>query len=250
MNTRIALPKVIGFNKAIISERMHLSRLETIKRLSDGLYHDISGLLSVIMVESELFESKMEGLQAVELGTELMECTKKTNRAAKNIGYNIELLREITTIGKEKIYDRLPLSKFIVGLPELVKGYSKQLKDNKNITLTFELKIIETCNLYVTYASLLDYILYFVVSLMNKAVCSGEVKVSLEAIAGKEKLIFAFGNDLLGGITLEDFLSEIFPDYFHNEEREQAGKLKESLILSYSFDILGICSVEFSSDND
>lgn len=238
--------KTISNNPSRISEGTILARFETLKKITEGLYHHLNTMLSVVMIETEIIESKIKNSVSEDYLAEFQSANKKTGEAVEEINKVVQYLRELTTIGEEGFNKEQSLHIFMSNIPDLLEGYKKQLSNSKNISMKTEIDISSNSDFNISYSDIFDYLLLFIVNLMSESIRSGELKIKTGSMRNENSVTFSFDNSLLGERDFDDYISHLFPSVSSDLVGADSDQINASSVqILSSLDIDNIQSVMF-----
>ncbi len=185
-----------------------MRRFQTIKNLTDGYFHDIRSLLSVIMGQADVLDSlaarphRERSTEAIRLGT------GKIEKAADDLTLCLAQLRELCAVGDGDMAQAVPAADLIETLPTIIRGYNRQIKDTKNISFNFQVDESACRDCVIARRDIFDYVFLFLTSLMSEAICSGSIAISLDA--EHNAVVVRFDKNLIGHLGLDDLLGRLF----------------------------------------
>ena len=190
-----------------------LERFDTIHKLAGGYFHDLLGLLSVVVGQSDIIRSAVAVDNVEGVKHSVLEGSRRVNEAADRMASFLGFLRDLCTIEKAGLKRKMSGSKLIEDLPAILHGYTRQLRDTKNISIAVKSCSAEGTDFYVTYADLYDSILPLVLSIMDNAERSGVLTVDAVDDGSRSGLRLTFNRALLGAIKPSAMLRSVFAYY-------------------------------------
>ena len=185
-----------------------MRRFETIKNLTDGYFHDIRGLLSVIMGQAGVLDSLAARPHRERTTDAIRSGTEKIETAADDLVACLTQLRELCSVGEDDLARMIPASVLIGTLPSVIRGYNRQIKDTKNISFDFEVDNTDRPECIIARRDIFDYVYLFLTSLMSEAICSGSFDVSLDVERGS--VVVRFERKLIGHLGVEEVVGRLF----------------------------------------
>jgi len=196
-----------GENVLILKERFR-----TIRKLTEGYFHDIRGWLSVALGQSEILRN---ALSSAELGARSEGITAGMHRitqAVDNIAEQVERLRDICSVSEERLPLDVSVQKFLAGLPSMIHGYARQINDSSNTSVTVQAKTDIGHDFSWPLSVLFDSVLPLVLVLMEKATRSGVLQVTARSGKVDEAILLEFNRDIIGDATLNELIHLAFQD--------------------------------------
>ncbi len=95
-------------------------------------------------------------------------------------------------------------------LPSLTYGYSAAVKESKNLELIVVSQSDANISLPLPVLHIYDYILPLILILMDEAVCSGKILVSLTEYFGRPALRISFAKNIIGKLDFEKLTQQLF----------------------------------------
>jgi len=212
-----------------------LGRFDTIKKLARGYFHHLFESLSVVVGQSDILNNVLTASGGETAGTVISKASGKISGAAEDISSDLRKLRDICDVDRDAFLKEKPCCDFLRELPDILKGFASQIRDTKNITLKLNLDISGEPDLVISFHDYLDYLLPFVLTLMEEAICSGVLKIFIEKVNNKEQIVFTFNKNIIGHTNLTELLFRVFNFHEIRTSGEGSGYvLFEGLILRYS----------------
>jgi|GEM_PF-4054453 len=207
------------FNLDFINETIHhkqllaLHRLDTIGKLSEGFYHDIFSLLSVIMVQSEMLSKGMSDGNQILPQKKIESGLEKLNQVADELTFYLNKHKEICTISTRNSAEQVSCNVFLKELPVITKGYIQQIQDLKNISLKIIVETTSGINFSLSLSEIYDYILPLILSVMDHAIVSGTIYVQIRNIQNQDMLVLKSPERIVGDVSFSKIFQGAFPFY-------------------------------------
>ena len=185
-----------------------MRRFQTIKNLTDGYFHDIRSLLSVVMGQAGVLDNlavrphRERSTEAIRAGT------GKIERAADDLTACLDQLRELCAVGDTDMARAVPAGDLIATLPMIIRGYNRQIRDTKNISFDFQVDEGDCRDRVIARRDIFDYVFLFLTGLMSEAICSGSFAISLDT--RHNAVVVQFDKNLIGHLGLGDLLGRLF----------------------------------------
>lgn len=158
---------------AIINQKMLSQRQDTISLLSEGYYHDVYGMISVILGQSELLKEKVIVCNENELPNVVNTSMLKVEQAADDIITYLEIIKQLGSRTSDALKRYLSVRDVLTSLPLLMHGYSKQLVDTRGLFLKLAFCNISNFDFKIAQNEVYDYLLPLIIALYKSAEKSG-----------------------------------------------------------------------------
>lgn len=214
---------IVGTPSGEIAESMALARLKTVGKLNGGYFHEITEFLSVILGQAEIMEHEIGKPGKSITGEDLLISTDRIVRAACSLASRLEQLKDVSTIRTIDGGSVVAADQFLEFLPGLTYGYILTVKDYKNVEINVQTKTDRNVGFSIPSLHVFDYILPLILGIMDEAICSGKIVVSLAEDFGRPALRIAFAKKLLGKTSLEKLVPKVF--IYHRVESGADGAL-------------------------
>jgi hypothetical protein len=185
-------------------------RLLMVHKLSDGCLHDMSDSLSVILGQAEIARSAAE--ESTQNDLSYLSHLHRVARAAESMSGRLEALRQICACSKLAQSAKIDGAKFLRDLPIILSGLARQVRDTKNIEVSVAVMSRELPQVQFSSAMAFDVFLPVLITLMENAVCSGQIKVSTETGPGFAALALNLAHRLVAQTDLPALLNATFAD--------------------------------------
>lgn len=215
--------QIVGTPSGEMAESMALARLKTISKMNGGYFHEITEFLSVILGQAEIMEHEIGKSGKAITSDDLIISTDRIIRAASSLAARLEQLKDVSTI---KVIDNgsfVGADQFLELLPGLTYGYILTVKDYKNVEISVQTKTDRNVTFSIPSLHVFDYILPLILAIMDEALCSGKIVVSLTEHFGRPALRIVFAKKLLGKTRLEKLVPKVFT--YHRVENGHDGSL-------------------------
>jgi len=187
------------------------ARFATISKLSDGYFHDIVDLLSVVLGQTSMVENSVSSMHPSPEADVALSSARKINGAVDTITQHLRQLRRLSTLTPEQYARPMSVSDLLRDLGSLLGGFARQILDSKNIVLDIVHRTEPRTDLQLRGDTVFDTLLPLVMSLMEEAICSGKLALKLRRTTGEPALDIVFDRAIIGHTTLEEFLARIHP---------------------------------------
>lgn len=158
---------------AITNQKLISARQDTINLLSEGYYHDVYDMISVILGQSELLKEKVVVCNENELPSVVNASVLKVEQAADDIITYLDIIKQLGSRSSEDLKQFLSVKDLLGSLPLLMHGYSKQLVDTRGIFLKLAFSNINNFDFKIAQNEVYDYILPVIIALFKTAEKSG-----------------------------------------------------------------------------
>jgi GAF domain-containing protein len=185
-------------------------RLNTVAKLAGGYFHDLMEHLSVVVGQNEIIESAIKAEDYTPSSNTISNGSAKVRKAANQLATYLGNLRDLCLLSTDQMARQLSSRQLLEDLPTIVRGHATQVKDSKNVTLTIEACRSKDNDFELTYREVYDYVLPFVLGLMDEAICSGSLLVSADGGPGRAELVFEFATDIIGHSGLGEMIARIY----------------------------------------
>lgn len=183
-------------------------RLSTIRRLAESHLHGLSESVSAAIGQAELLRD------ARRLDDPVIEAQRQSAAAetlcavADGLDAHLSGLRQVCALTVQPD-SRVNCSEAMSAIPAVMAGLIRHVKDSKNIDLQIETDVEP--NLIVSARDLYDYLVPFVMTVVEQAICSG--RIALSARGNEHTVTFSvrFRQRLLGGLEVPRLLTELYP---------------------------------------
>lgn len=197
-------------------------RLATVSKLADGYFHATSGLMSVILGQAEVIEREATRADISPLPGRIERGLWQISQAAGKITAYLENLRQICALGKDRFSRNVSCHGFLRRLPSLVEGYSRHIKDSKNVSLEIHVHTACCPDFSLSYAEIYDCVIPVLLALMEEAICSGVVSMGMENYRGCDSVTVEFDQSIIGHTTVGDLVRNAFR--YRAAARDRGGK--------------------------
>lgn len=158
---------------AITNQKMLAARQDTISLLSEGYYHDIYDMISVILGQSELLKEKVVVCNEDELPSVVNASVLKVEQAADDIITYLDIIKQLGSRTSDDLKKYLSVKDVLSSLPLLMHGYSKQLIDTRGMFVKLAFRNINSFDFQIAQNEVYDYLLPLIIALYKSAEKSG-----------------------------------------------------------------------------
>ena len=212
--------KMVGTPNNEIAETMSLARLQTLSKLNGGYFHELIEHLSVILGQAEIMEYSLKKNNKPLTAENLIQSTDRIVRAAESLARRLEKLKEVSTIRPIESGQSISAELFIKMLPAMTFGYYLTVKDNRNVEIELQTKSDKNLPFSIPVLHIYDFILPLILSLMDEAVCSGKIFVSIAEHFGRPVIRISYPKKLSGKLSLEKLVDKTF-NYYQSQRGEK-----------------------------
>jgi hypothetical protein len=202
---------------------MSLARLQTLSKLNGGYFHELIEYLSVILGQAEIMEYALQKTNRPLTAEDLLQSTDRIVRAAGSLARRLEELKEVSTIKPIESGKSISAEQFINMLPVMTFGYYLTIKDKKNVEIEIQTKPEKNLSFAIPVLHIYDFILPLILTIMDEAICSGKIFVSVAEHFGLSVLRISYPKKLTGKLSLEKLLDKVFK--YYQSERGEKGEL-------------------------
>ncbi|MFH1687216.1 MAG: hypothetical protein ABIE70_06795 [bacterium] len=229
-----------------VTERMAGDRIDIIRKLADGFFHEITSRLSTISGQADLIHMQLGHLPKTSLLEPLERGLDKLAAATDNAAAVLASLRSICTLGQDGMRRQVAATDIVRSLPELLGGFARFVRDNKSVTLEIEADHQTDSDFQLTHGQAFDTVYNLILSLMNEAICSGKLTVSLTS-GGPSAIRICFPRAVIGHLRLGDMLQSALPYYAHRRFGSDAGTVQHAgMLMTYEVTEGDACRVLIS----
>lgn len=187
-----------------------VNRLRTMDKITSGYFHEFVECLSVILGQVQIMQYEM-GINSPAVTTEhLLFSADRINQAALTLASGINKVREMSIFSSNDTGKFVSAEKFLKVLPSLTYGYSAAVKESKNLELIVQSQSDARISLPLPVLHIYDYILPLILILMDEAICSGRILVSLTEYFGGPALRISFARNMIGKLDFEKLTQQLF----------------------------------------
>ncbi len=215
--------KIVGTPTNEIAEKMSLARLQTLSKLNGGYFHELIEYLSVILGQAEIMEYEIQKTNKLLTAEDLHQSTDRIVRAAESLARRLVELKEVSTIKPIESGKSITAEQFVNMLPVLTFGYYLTVKDNKNVEIELQTKSDKNISFSIPVLHIYDFILPLILAIMDEAVCSGKIFVSVAEHFGLPVLRISYPKKLSGKLSLEKLLDKVFR--YYQSQRGEKGQM-------------------------
>jgi hypothetical protein len=196
-----------------------VNRLKTMDRITGGYFHDFVECLSVILGQIQIMQYELESEGRAVTPEHLLFSAERINKAAQSLAEGINKVRDVSIFSSTETGRFIGADKFLRALPALTYGYSSTVKESKNLELMIQSKTDGYISLPMPVLHIYDYVLPLILLLMDEAICSGKIVVSLAEYFGRPALRISFSKNIIGKLELEKLTQKLFVkfDTVYNE---------------------------------
>ncbi|HOP06852.1 MAG TPA: hypothetical protein PLF13_06120 [candidate division Zixibacteria bacterium] len=204
-------------------------------RLADGILHALLEQLSVVLGQGEIMEDELSTAIPGEDKNEQLEGTRRINRAATSIAEYVEHLRWLQKHCDPCTENELvEVVQLVDEVPAVLSGYIRDLKARKRI----DIKIWSECDgeirEKVTRSTVVTTILPLLVTILDEAICSGDITIRWHVSEQSPILSCEFAENLIGHIDLAGLVDRVYPSHRASIAGQQTGRtVLKSAVLDY-----------------
>lgn len=207
-------------------------------KLISGYFQEIHSSLSVAREEIEMIQGGVSTTDPSPLSAETVAGTDNIIRAIDNITQLVGCLQGICSLVEEYSKGDVSVQAFLSKLPLVIKCYTKQVKDSKNISITIETRSDTDCNFSWPLSTLLGSALPFILTVIDKAIGSGVLRAKAFSHEDGNVVQFEFSGNIMGHSTIDTLLQQAFEDLIFTARGDKCGEARlKGLIVSYDFTI-------------
>lgn len=203
-------PKIVGTPGYETGEAISLARLQTLSNLNGGYFHELVEYLSVILGQAEIMEYGLNQAHKPITEEGLRQSTERIVRAAGSLARRLEELKKVSTIQPIESGNAISAQQLLSMLPGMSYGYYLTIKDNKNVEIGLQTKTDKNVSFSIPVLHVYDFILPLILAIMDQAVCSGKISVSVGEHFGRPVLRISYPGKLSGRQPLEQLLNKVF----------------------------------------
>lgn len=187
-----------------------VNRLRTMDKITGGYFHEFVECLSVILGQAQIMQYEL-GENSPAVTTEhLLFSADTINKAAQTLASGMNKIREMSIFSSHDTGKFVSADKFLKVLPSLTYGYSAAVKELKNLELIVQSQSDARISLPLPVLHIYDYILPLILILMDEAICSGKILVSLTEYFGRPALRISFARNIIGKLDFEKLTQQLF----------------------------------------
>ncbi len=202
--------KIVGTPSHETGEAISLARLQTLSNLNGGYFHELVEYLSVILGQDEIMEYGLNQAHKPITEEGLLQSTERIVRAASSLARRLEELKKVSTIQPIESGNSISAEQLLSMLPGMSYGYYLTVKDNKNVEIGLQTKADKNVSFSIPVLHIYDFILPLILAIMDQAVCSGKITVSVGEHFGRPVLRISYPGKLSGRQPLEQLLNKVF----------------------------------------
>ncbi|MCH7947105.1 MAG: hypothetical protein IIC66_04830 [candidate division Zixibacteria bacterium] len=187
-----------------------VNRLRTMEKITGGYFHEFVECLSVILGQVQIMQYEMGNSGSAVTTEHLLSSADRINQAALTLASGINKVREMSIFSSNDTGRFVSADKFLKVLPSLTYGYSAAVKESKNLELIVQSQSDARISLPLPVLHIYDYILPLILILMDEAICSGRILVSLTEYFGRPALRISFSRNMIGKLDFEKLTQQLF----------------------------------------
>jgi len=187
-----------------------VNRLRTMDKITGGYFHEFVECLSVILGQVQIMQFELGNNSPAVTTNHLLSSADRINQAALTLAAGISKVREMSIFSSNDTGRFVSADKFLKVLPSLTYGYSAAVKESKNLELMVQSQSDAGISLPLPVLHIYDYILPLILILMDEAICSGRILVSLTEYFGRPALRISFARNMIGKLDLEKLTQQLF----------------------------------------
>ncbi len=187
-----------------------VKRLRTMEKITGGYFHEFVECLSVILGQVQIMQYEMGNSSPAVTTEHLLSSADRINQAALTLASGINRVREMSIFSSNDTGKFVSADKFLKVLPSLTYGYSAAVKESKNLELIVQSQSDARISLPLPVLHIYDYILPLILILMDEAICSGRILVSLTEYFGRPALRISFDRNIIGKLDFEKLTQQLF----------------------------------------
>ena len=187
-----------------------VNRLRTMDKITGGYFHEFVECLSVILGQVQIMQYEMSNNNPAVTTEHLLSSADKINQSALTLASGINKAREMSIFSSNDTGRFVSADKFLKVLPSLTYGYSAAVKELKNLELIVQSQSDARISLPLPVLHIYDYILPLILILMDEAICSGKILVSLTEYFGRPALRISFARNIIGKLDFEKLTQQLF----------------------------------------
>jgi hypothetical protein len=216
--------------------------------LSDGLYHDIYNLISVILGQADIIRSEIRSDNENETEFKLSKSINKLSTAADDITGFINILKDLSVVFDNN--RQIPIDSFLNNLVYMTRGYTKKIIEDKNIYMKYEIESTPSVVFNLYQQEIYDIILPVIVSIYDSATRSVILNFSTNISSERNHLKIAFSNE---NVDFQRFTKSI-SKLFHDKKMKISKDNNRQIILDSMIITLGEkydeCLIDFSKASE
>ncbi|MCH9025063.1 MAG: hypothetical protein IH931_06985 [candidate division Zixibacteria bacterium] len=202
--------KYIGNDFKSDQDMDSVNRLRTMDKITGGYFHEFVECLSVILGQVQIMQYEMGNNSPAVTTDHLLSSADRINQAALTLASGINKVREMSIFSSNDTGRFVSADKFLKVLPSLTYGYSAAVKESKNLELIVQSQSDARIALPLPVLHIYDYILPLILILMDEAICSGRILVSLTEYFGRPALRISFARNMIGKLDFEKLTQQLF----------------------------------------
>lgn len=187
-----------------------INRLKTMDRITGGYFHEFIECLSVILGQVQIMQHELNSDGPAVTTEQMLSSAGRINQAARTLASGINKVREMSIFSSNDTGRFVSADKFLKVLPSLTYGYSASVKESKNLELIVQSQSDADISLPLPVLHIYDYILPLILILMDEAICSGKILVSLTEYFGRPALRISFARIIIGKLDFEKLTQQLF----------------------------------------
>jgi len=175
------------------------ARIETMRKMTDGYFHDIIDRLSYVLGQAELLGSDPYDPAGHELDD------KTPTRIVSSIEAVVSAMEHVRALiddADDTMNQPMRASHLLNDLPSCLEGYSHRLQDTKNIALRIVPARSVRTNLELTRGEMYDYVYPVLLAIMDEAICSGKITVRATTINNLDALAIESDAEIVAHTSL------------------------------------------------
>lgn len=223
-------------------------RLKLINKLSEGLYHDIYNLISVILGQADIIKSEVHSETESDADCRMSKSIRKLSIAADEITGFVNIIKELN-ITYESDHD-LSVNSFFSNIIFMTRGYTKKIIDDKNIYIKYEMESQPKINFRLKQQEIYDCILPVIIALYDNAENSGSIIFSCKSTSETDHLIISISKKIINKEKLFSYISDLFKEY--NRTKLSGNQIQISLepfMLTYGCNE-NVCYFDFAKASE
>lgn len=196
----------VGEEGASADELAARQRMEILKKLAGGFFHELRSQMFVISGHADLIDQRQAGSPA----SAQTGYGAAIGRAVDRMSDLLNRVSEVTDLGTGEATRTISLRTWTENLSDTTYGYARHVKDTRNITLRIEVRHETHGDLVLTKQEAYDTIIPIVLALMDEAICSGTLHLGLQPADGGCGLAMEFDSNLIGHLDLVQIIGGVF----------------------------------------
>jgi hypothetical protein len=206
-----------------------IPRLESLRKLTQGLQSHILGQLSTIVGQSDLSRCELESLPPVDALERMKGGLMRIAGAADGLLKSTELLKCVSTLSHLGTDVRMPAAAWLESVPVVMNAYSELLSTHRGIRIVLETLPPPPDITDLPGILVFDYLVPILIGIVEQAENSGTVELAIESDSEEAIARFEVPNHVISSYVLESIIDSVTPNVIRSRTTKDSDSPVQSI---------------------